>query len=77
MFCTNQSVHTRPRKEKENPAKHAREDDLIVNEVLMEEEQKQAEEERLAEEEKLRQEPARLDAEKKQTEELHHSDNVA
>ena len=59
-----------PRKAKENPAKHAREDDLIVSEVLMEEKQKKAEEERLAEEEKLRQEAARLDAEKKQMEEL-------
>ena len=57
------------RASKDNPAKHSRQDDLIVNEVMREEENKLAEETRFMEERRLRQEAARLDAERKQMEE--------
>ena len=49
-----------------NPAKQGRQDDLIVNEVMREEERKKVEESRLSEERKLREEASRLDAEKMQ-----------
>lgn len=58
-----------PRRAKDNPAKHPRQDDQMVTDVLKEQEQLKAEELRLAEENRLRQEANRLEAEKKLREE--------
>ena len=57
------------RQAKDNPAKHPRKDDTLVDEVMQEQEQLRAEEKRLMEEKRLSDEAARLEAERKAREE--------